>query len=182
MNYYINIFFRFIVIVLLQVLILNNITVVWWLVPSGFPPFSPIIYPLLILVLPFETPIWLLLLTGFFTGLTVDAFMNTAGIHALVTVVVAYMRTAILTTLLPRSIAEYSGLEPTVKIMSWVPYLVYCAIIVITHHLLLYAFLNWSVTNLPRLSLQVLCSTVTTMLMILAYVLLFTRREPMVQL
>ena len=87
MNVYLKNILRFCIIILLQVLILNKITLRWWSEPSGFPVFIPYVYPLFILLLPFETPVWALLIMGFILGTTVDSFMNTAGMHAFATVV-----------------------------------------------------------------------------------------------
>lgn len=85
--------FRFIVLVLIQVLILNNIEF------SGY--INPFLYVLFILLLPFETPAWLLLVSGFALGLTVDLFMNTPGLHAAATVLTAFVRPFVLRILLP---------------------------------------------------------------------------------
>jgi len=43
------------------------------------PAVHSLCYPLFLLLLPFETPVWALLVMGFLLGLTVDTFMNTAG-------------------------------------------------------------------------------------------------------
>src|SRR5690606_30576224 len=96
MSDYLKNFFRFCIVVLIQVLILNKITLRWWSQPIGFPVFIPYIYPLFILLLPFETPVWLLLILGFTMGITMDMFMNTAGMHACATVLLAYLRTNVL--------------------------------------------------------------------------------------
>ena len=65
-NLYVRNIGRFIVLVLFQVLVLNNIQF------SGYV--NPFMYVLFILLLPFETPRWLLLLSGFLLGLSVDIF------------------------------------------------------------------------------------------------------------
>lgn len=71
-----------VVLVLLQVLLLNNIQF------SGY--INPYMYVLFILLLPFETPRYLLLLLGFFLGLLVDIFSNTPGFHASATTFLAF--------------------------------------------------------------------------------------------
>ena len=57
---------RFVILVFIQVAILNNIQI------SGF--INPYVYVLFILLLPFETPNWVLLVLSFFLGLSVDIF------------------------------------------------------------------------------------------------------------
>lgn len=169
-------FIRFCFIVLIQVLILNKITLRWWSQPVGFPVFIPYIYPLFILLLPFETPVWGLLILGFFTGLTIDSFMNSAGMHACATVLIAYLRTNVLNALLPKNLSEYASQSPSVKNMGWVPFLVYSSFLVVLHHSVFFAVELWSVSNIAYLLLKILASSATTILFIVAYLLLFTRQ------
>ena len=176
MNVYLKNFFRFCIIVLLQVLILKRITLLWWLEPYGFPPFTPNIYPLFILLLPFEIPVWALLVLGFVTGISIDTFMNTAGIHACATVLLAYLRTNVLNALMPRNLTEYTGQQPNIKSMGWMPFLVYCAFLILIHHLVVYSIEMWSFASFGRLLLQVFASTITSILCIIVYILLFTKQ------
>jgi rod shape-determining protein MreD len=177
MNIYLKNFFRFCIIVLLQVLILNKITLRWWNEPTGFPIFIPYVYPLFMLLLPFETPVWALLLLGFFMGTIVDTFMNTAGMHACATVLIAYLRTNVLSALLPRNLGEYAGQSPSIKSMGWMPFLVYSAFLVILHHFVFFSIELWNISNFGFLLLKVAASAVTSMLFIIVYLLLFTRQN-----
>jgi rod shape-determining protein MreD len=176
MNIYLKNIIRFCIIILLQVLILNKITLRWWSEPSGFPVFIPYVYPLFLLLLPFETPVWALLFTGFVLGLTVDTFMNTAGMHACATVLIAYLRTNVLSALLPRNLSEYAGQHPNIKIMGWMPFLVYSVFLIIVHHFVFFTIELWNISNIGFLLLKVLASTVTSMLFVIVYLLLFTRQ------
>jgi hypothetical protein len=176
MNVYLKNILRFCIIILLQVLILNKITLRWWSEPSGFPVFIPYVYPLFILLLPFETPVWGLLFIGFILGLTVDTFMNTAGMHACATVLMAYLRTNVLSALLPRNVSEYAGQQPNIKTMGWMPFLVYSSFLIIVHHLLFFTVELWNIGNIGFLLLKVLASMLTSMLFVIVYLLLFTRQ------
>lgn len=167
---------QFALIVLVQVLLLNNITLNWWSQPGGFPVFTPYIYPLFILLLPFETPVWLLLVIGFFTGLSIDNFMNTPGMHACATVLIAYLRTNVLLALLPKQMKEYHQLSPSVKTMGWAPFLTYSAFLIFIHHTAFFIVELWSLSNIGYLLLKIFASGVTTMLLIIVYLLLFSRR------
>ena len=118
-------FLKFCIILLIQTQILDKIVIRWWAQPSGFPVFIPYLYPLFILLLPLEMPVWLLLFTGFFTGITVDVFNNTAGMHAFACVLIAYLRTNVLNALLPKHLSEYGNQIPGIKNMGWVPFLTY---------------------------------------------------------
>lgn len=177
MNVYIKNILRFCIIVLLQVLILNKITLRWWSDPGGFPVFIPFIYPLFLLLMPFEAPVWLLLIVGFILGTTVDSFSNTAGMHACATVLIAYLRTNVLSALLPRNLSEYEGLQPSIKNMGWMPFLVYSGFLLILHHLLFFSVELWNLSNLGHLLLKTMASAATSMLFIIVYLLLFTRQD-----
>lgn len=176
MSVYLKNFLRFCFIILLQVLVLNKITLRWWSQPAGFPVFVPYVYPLIILLLPLETPVWLLIILGFFTGLTVDSFSNTAGMHAFATVLMAYLRTNVLSALLPKNLKEYSTQTPSVKNMGWMPFLVYCGFLILIHHAVFFTIELWSAGNIGYLLMKIFASAVTSLLFILTYVLLFTRQ------
>ena len=177
MNVYIKNILRLCIIILLQVLILNKITLRWWGEPSHFPVFIPYVYLLFILLLPFETPVWALLIMGFVQGLTVDTFMNTAGMHACATILIAYLRTNVLSALLPRNLSEYSGQHPSIKSMGWMPFLVYSGFLIILHHFVFFTIELWNFTNIGFLLLKILASSVTSMLFIIVYLLLFTKQN-----
>lgn len=177
MNVYLKNILRFCIIMLLQVLILNKITLRWWNEPSGFPVFIPYIYPLFILLLPFETPVWALLILGFLTGITIDTFMNTAGMHASAAVFIAYLRTNVLSALLPRNLTEYTGQQPSIKSMGWMPFLVYSAFLIVLHHLVFFTVELWNFSNLSFLLLKIAAASVTSMLFVIVYILLFTRQS-----
>lgn len=178
MNAFFRNLLRFGIIILLQVLILNKITLRWWSEPAGFPVFIPYVYPLFILLLPFEMPVWSLLITGFLLGISVDTFMNTAGMHAFATVLIAYLRTNVLSALLPRNLSEYANQQPNIKNMGWMPFLVYSAFLIFLHQLTFYSIELWGFSNIGFLLLKVVASTITSMLFTLVYILLFTRQAP----
>lgn len=176
MSIYLRNILRFCLIMALQVLILDNITLRWWSQPQGFPVFIPYIYPLFLLLLPFEAPVWLLLILGFITGITMDSFANTAGIHAFVCVLIAYLRTNVLNALLPKNLSEYTNQSPNVKNMGWMPFLVYSSFLLLIHHSIYFSIELWSFANIGYLLLKILASTATSILFVLAYLLLFTRQ------
>ncbi len=177
MNLYVKNFLKFALIVLLQVLILNKIVLRWWPEPSGFPLFIPYIYPLYILLLPFETPVWALVIIGFILGITVDSFENTAGIHAFATVFIAYLRTNVLNALMPRNLSDYANQSPSIKNMGWMPFLVYSSFLILLHHILFFSIELWSFSNIGYLFLKILASALTSMLFIIVYLLLFTKQS-----
>jgi len=120
---------RFIILVLLQVFIFNNIQF------SGY--INPYFYILFILLLPFETPPWLLLILGFLLGFSIDIFVQFLGIHAAATVFLAFARPYVLSAISPRDGYEAST-YPRVYYygISW--FFKYTIIMVLIHHLFLF--------------------------------------------
>jgi hypothetical protein len=121
----------FIAIVLVQVLILDNIQISHYAVPF--------LYILFLLILPFETPGWLLLLIGFFLGLTIDLFEHTYGIHTAATVFAAWLRPGLLKLLAPRD-GYMSNTRPRIADYGAGWYLRYSATIIFVHHFFLFYF------------------------------------------
>jgi len=120
---------RFLVLIFIQVFILSNLQF------SGL--INPFVYILFILLLPFEAPRWALLGLGFITGLTVDLFFHTPGIHASATVFMAFLRPFVLEYLSPRDGYE-PGTFPRVHYYGFLWFLKYAAILILAHHIFLF--------------------------------------------
>ena len=120
---------RFVVVVLFQVLVMNNVMINGYMIPY--------VYLLFILLLPFETPRWLQLLAGFGLGLTMDLFSNTLGMHTAATVLAAYARSYMLDLLAPRDGYEPESF-PRIHYYGFLWFLKYTLVIIIIHHLALF--------------------------------------------
>src|SRR5687768_5226289 len=81
-----------------QVLVLNNLNFSFYI--------NPYIYPLFLLLLPFRTPHWLLMIIGFAIGITVDMFSSTEGMHAAATVFMAFVQPSITRLITPKNALE----------------------------------------------------------------------------
>ena len=87
---------RFIVLILIQILIANNILL-------NFGEYVNIyVYQLFIMLLPVSTSWWVLLIVSFSLGISVDMFTNTLGLHASTCLLIAFLRPKILAMLAPR--------------------------------------------------------------------------------
>src|SRR5690554_1934845 len=97
--------FMFLMLALAQVLIFNQIHF------GGY--ITPFVYILFIMLLPLHSPRYLLMISGFLLGLTIDVFSNTLGMHAAATVFIAYVRPFILRSISNREEDrhEYPGLK-----------------------------------------------------------------------
>ncbi len=119
----------FFALVLLQVLVFNNIQF------SGYV--NPYVYILVIFMLPFETPGYLLLFIAFILGITIDLFSNTPGMHTFATVFIAFLRPSLLRTISPRD--DYQpGTSPTIHDYGFAWYFKYTIVLILAHHTVLF--------------------------------------------
>jgi len=86
--------FRFLIFVLIQSLVLNSLEI-----GLGI---QLMIYPLFIVLLPFETSLPVLLLVAFVMGFSIDSISNTFGLHTSSLLVVAYLRPFVFNIFSPR--------------------------------------------------------------------------------
>jgi hypothetical protein len=142
---------------ILQLVIFNNIQI------SGF--INPYIYILFILLLPYETPGWLLLILGFLTGLIVDTFMNTFGVHSSATLFMAFMRPYVLNILIDRNDSGQKG-TPSLQLNGFGWVIRYTLVLVFAHHLFLFFIEVLSFSNFFLTILRVILSTIVTTLFI----------------
>jgi rod shape-determining protein MreD len=148
----------FIILLLLQVLLFNNIQF------SGFV--NPYIYVLFILLLPVEIQSWLLLILSFFTGLIVDIFSGTIGMHAGATVLAGFVRPYILRIISPRDGYE-AGASPSMQVYGFRWFLIYTSLVVLVHHFMLFYLEVFRFTDFLRTLLRVLLSSIFTISFIL---------------
>ena len=122
-----NQFLRFVFLVGIQVFLLNHIQ---W---NGYV--NPYVYVFFILLLPVEIPNWLLLIVAFITGISIDMFGSSGGMHAAATVFIAFLRPGILRLIAPRDGYEQEiMLSPQAMGFNW--FITYLSIMVILHHLM----------------------------------------------
>jgi cell shape-determining protein MreD len=148
---------RFIFLILFQVLILNNIQF------SGY--INPYFYIYFILLLPFETPRWLLLLSAFLLGISLDAFTNTYGLNASACVLMAFVRPFVISAISTGT--EFMiGHSPSLKNqgMKWFAY--YSILLVLIHHFALFYLEIFRFNEFFQTLLRVLLSSVFTLLLI----------------
>lgn len=157
----------FVVAVVLQVLVFNNILILRTI--------SPFFYILFILLLPFETNRSVLLLLAFLLGLTIDAFNNTLGVHAAASVLLAYIRPGILSLISSRETLE-SAAEPRVANMSLQWFTGYTAIMVVIHHLFLFMVEAFTFQGILFTLLRAVLSSVFTIILIVLSQFLFFRK------
>lgn len=160
--------FRFFLLVLIQVLIIKNIELGRFI--------NPFVYVLFIVVLPFETPKWLLLCIAFILGITIDMFYDTAGMHAAACVFMAYLRPGVLKLFSPRDGYEF-GTQPTIQYLGVPWFLSYAGILVVLHHLVLFYIEIFRFSEFFSTFFRVLVSSIFTMLLVVISQYFFQRKK-----
>lgn len=160
---------RFFLFIGIQVFVLDNI-------PPLHRFIIPVIYFLFILWLPFSISRFWLLIVGFLTGLSLDYFTMTPGLHAAACVLIAYIRPFIINVLTPKDTSEFNFREPSARAMGWAPYTVYVVILTLLHHGYL-VFLEWlQFGSFLDFIIKVVSTTAISVLMILTAEVLFPRK------
>lgn len=158
---------RWLLIILVQVLILNQIEL------SRFV--SPYIYPLFILLLPLDTPIWAVLLMCFGTGLVVDTFGNSLGLHTAATVFMGYVRNYIMG--LKKPSGDYADdNKDDLDSLGMRYFLVYAATCILVHHFIYFLLEMFSFAHLPYVFIKTIASATLSMAIIMLSRYLFMRR------
>lgn len=161
--------FRLAIFIIVQVYVLDKI-------PALHRFIIPILYYLFILWLPFSLSRVGLLVVGFLTGLILDYFTQTPGLHAAACVLIAYARPFLISVLIPKDTTEFNYSEPSPRAMGWAPYAVYAFLLTLLHHTYL-VLLEWlQFGTFLDFIIKVISTTGISMLLIFTVELLFPRK------
>lgn len=159
---------RFILLIFIQVFLLKNI---------GFYNLAtPFVYLLFILILPFKTPNWLLFTLSFLLGLSVDVFYDTLGLHALASTVLALGRISLIRITVSAEDQDNEP-EPSMNHMGFRWFLIYAFILILCHHLVLFTFETFRLSDFGITLLRTILSSFFTLFLVLLSELLFYRNK-----
>ena len=149
---------RFILLIPLQVLVLDNINL------GGYV--NPFLYVLFILMLPFEIAGWAMLFLAFLMGLAIDLFSGTPGMHAAAATLMAFLRPVVIKSVgVSRDLEP--GLEPSISAMGFSWFFIYSLILVFIHHFALFLIEVFKFQGIFNVLLRTLYSTAFTMLLVI---------------
>ncbi len=157
---------RFLLLLLLQVFLLNNINFLGYI--------NPYLYVLFILMYPLDGNKGLLIFLSFLLGLTLDIFGDSGGVHAAASVFIAYIRPMVLKFSFGISY-EYNSVKirkanPTERIT-------YITAMVIMHHFVLFALEIFSINHILLLLKSTLFSSIFTIILVLCSLVLFKKEK-----
>ena len=161
-------FLRFIGLLFLQVLVIDNIRLGYYIHPH--------IYILFILMLPFNISNWQLLVSGFLMGFAVDLFNGTPGLNAAATVCMAFIRPMVINGMMRRNDINEND-EPSLNTMGTSRFIVYSLLLLLAHNLILFMLEAFSFKLIGVVFLQTLLSVFSSLLLIFIILLLFKKTK-----
>ena len=165
-NVYFILSFRFIILVLAQVLLLNNINFLGYI--------NPYLYILFILTFPFNGNKSLLIVLSFLLGLTIDLFGDSGGVHAAACVVIAYLRPVILKFSFGVSY-EYNSIK--INNVEFVQRLIYVCIMVFIHHIVLFSMEIFNTNHIILVLKSTLFSGIFSVILIMSSISIFSKKS-----
>ena len=160
--------FRFVVLMLIQLVVLDNLRI------HGFN--TPYIYVLFILLLPVRILGAAALLIAFGTGIIMDIFSDTFGIHGAASTLIAFLRPFIMRVLRP-PMGYGDVVSPGIRKLGFVWFLKFISIMVAIHHIFLFFIEAFSFNNIHFILLNIALSAGFTLVAILMFEFLFFKRN-----
>jgi rod shape-determining protein MreD len=159
---------RFIVLMLLQVLIINEIDLPFYI--------NPQVYLLFLLMLPISTPHYMQLLIGLFAGFVADKFGGTMGMHMAACVFMMYFRYFFIRNSTELDMQQLP-IEPGISTMGIKWFMPYSVTMVLLHHTMLFFVEAFTFAEFFSTLLRVINSSAVTLLLILLMQFLFYRNS-----
>jgi len=153
---------RFILLMIVQILLINQIHY-----PDAINGFiNPQLYILFILMIPVYTNKVLMMLMAFLTGLCIDIFSGTAGMHASACLWIAFIRPSLLNLIAPRDGYE-TTLQLNLKGMGFDKFIIYVGTLVLVHHIWLFSLEAFNFLDFFQVIVRILMSSIATLIFIL---------------
>lgn len=148
-----NYAFLFVLYVVLQILIVRNLVL--------FDYAFCFLYIAAIVLLPYEISMMAYLLIAFGTGVIVDTFYNTLGMHAAASVLMAYCRPAVTRVLIDQP-GQEQRVELTLQEMGTAAFFRYILTMALIHHAALFMIEASSLTLIVPTLIRTAASAVLT--------------------
>ncbi|MEP7269480.1 MAG: hypothetical protein ABI844_17825 [Saprospiraceae bacterium] len=159
---------RFVFLFLFQVLVLKQVH----LYLGSFNYISMIIMPLWIILLPVNLPRWLLVILGFATGIAVDWFYDSPGVHASAGTFLAFIRPFILDYMEPKG--GYNRIPIPSKFhlgLNW--FVTYASISLLAYLLFYFSMEVFTPVHTLTILLKTIFSFILSILLVLLYMFIF---------
>lgn len=156
----------FIVLLLTQVLICNNLLL--------FGVAIPFVFIYLIIVLPLGISLNVLMAVSFFLGFFVDLFCDTMGLNCLACLILAVIKKPVFYAYIPRD-DKYKNAVPSITSMGWPDYIKFTLTLGAIFSFLIFGIELFSFASFGRIIVMALTSTLFTEVLLLAVDAIFNR-------
>ncbi len=156
---------RFLLLLLLQVLLINNL--------QFLGVCHPYIYIFSLLVMPITLPRWADMLIGGVAGLILDMFCNSLGVHIAACIMLMYVRPHLIGAYV--SDRERLTDEIDMRSIGVVNFVKYTILLVLLHHTMVFFLTAWSVQHFWFTLLEVVVSSIISILLLIGADLLRNR-------
>jgi hypothetical protein len=158
---------RLILLFFFQVLVLKRIIVF-----DNFNYISILIYPFFLMMLPINTPNWLLVIIGFGMGISLDVFYDSLGVHAAACTFSVFARSMILELIKPKNgYPENVGLTRKRYGIGW--FLSYLSIFLFVHMLFYFSVEAFTFVYWKEILIKTFSSFLISFIIILIYQFIF---------
>lgn len=157
---------RFVLLVITQVLIFNNLNFL------GF--INPFVYVIFFYWYPIKTNRAIFMLSAFLLGLAIDIFSDTLALNALASVTIAYARPSIMRFCFG---VNYDFQSFSFKNTTKVQRVTFLALLVILHHLIFFSFEILSIAHILLILKKVLATGTVTLILCVLFSSLFSPKS-----
>ena len=158
--------FHFVFISVSQVFIFNNFHLLGYI--------NPMIYVWFILMLPYKTPNWAVLLLSFAMGLTIDVLSFGQGFHAAILTLIGLLRLFLLNLYVGNRDVTFWQ-RPTLSDIGFAQFVSYVSILVFIHHFFYFALEMFRPAEVLPFLIRVILSSLATISVILICDITFMR-------
>lgn len=159
--------FRFVSLVLIQVLVFNHINL--------FGYINPMVYISWVFLFPIRKNIGLLLISSFLLGLSIDFFSDSGGINAASILVIAFIRLPILKIVLRKSDFDY--LLFNLRAVSFSKAFIFITILTLVHHFIVFSLEYFSFNSINSIIYNTILTSIFTIIIIILGIILFTKKK-----
>jgi len=156
----------FIGLILLQVIVCSNI--------NFLGDLNPFVYVIFILLYPVTKNRLLFIFLSFLLGFTIDIFLDSGGMHAAASVVIAYIRPLFLKFSFG---AAYDYQSIKFSNTDFSQRIVYFLFLIVIHHFILFSLVLFDENKIALIIEQALYSSIFTLIMCLLLTSLFSKKE-----
>lgn len=158
----------FVVLIVAQVIVFNHLCL--------FGVATPLVFIYFIIKLPVNLSVNWVMTFSFLLGLLVDIFSNTQGMNALACTVLAVTRMPVLRLYFPRE-DDMTNPEPSVRTLGVAVYMKYLLTVILLYCALFFLIEAFTFHNWLLMLLRIICSTILTFVILLAFDSLSSRNR-----